>query len=92
MRVEVDLTAALPGDIVEVDLVVRRGGSALARHDVRYGASGAPGLVQFPLRAAPGEAEIETTLVYARGAAHRAVAKVELSEDSPARVAVESGR
>jgi hypothetical protein len=86
MRVEVDLTSALPGDIVEIDVVVRRAQAALARHDVRYGASGAPGMVQFTVHASPGEAEIETTLLYARGPAHRAVAPVKLSEDSPARV------
>ncbi|MGE5047278.1 MAG: hypothetical protein ACM3PC_01815, partial [Deltaproteobacteria bacterium] len=59
---QIDLTAALPGDVQEVDVIVRRGGHALARHDVRYGAAGAPGVLEFVVHAAPGEAEVETSL------------------------------
>jgi glycerophosphoryl diester phosphodiesterase len=86
MQVELDLTGALPGDIVEVDVVVRRDGRALARHDVRYGAAGAPGSLSLLVRAAPGEAEVDATLVYAGRAAHRVVAPVKLSEDAVSRL------
>src|SRR5438132_7290723 len=61
LTLQIDLTGALPGEIVEVDVVVRRSGHALARHDVRYGESGAPGLLELPVRAFPGSAEGETT-------------------------------
>lgn len=86
VRVAVDLTGALPGDVTEVDVVVRRGGHALARHDVRYGSAGAPGTVEFIVHAAPGEAEVETNLAYAGKPSLRSVARVLLSASGPARV------
>ena len=74
---EIDLTAVLPGEINEIDVIVRRNGHALTRQDVRFGASGAPGLLEVPVHAAPGEADVETTLVYA-GKASRSESRVEL--------------
>jgi len=82
----VDLTSALPGDIVEVDVVVRRGDHALARHDVQYGKTGAPGQVEMLVHASPGDAEVETTLVYAGKPARKWVAPVKLNENTPARI------
>jgi hypothetical protein len=67
-------------------VVVRRGGHALARHDLRYGPSGAPGLIEVPIHAAPGDAEVETTLVYAGKPAQRSLAHAALMESAPARV------
>lgn len=87
MALEIDLTGALPGEISELDVVVRRGGQMIARHDVRYGAAGAPGLEQVRVRATPGEAEVETTLVYPGRPARRSTAQVTLRKDAPARVA-----
>ena len=75
LTLQIDLTAVLPGDIVEVDVVVRRSGHALSRHDVQYGKAGAPGLLEMPIHAAPGAAEVETTLIYAGRPAHRSVAR-----------------
>jgi hypothetical protein len=89
LRLAVDLTAAMPGDVTEVDVIVRRRGHALARHEVQYGAAGAPGTVEFVVHAAPGEAEVETTLGYAGKPAHRTVARVELSGTEAARVRAE---
>ena len=89
MAVEIDLTGALPGEIVEVDVVVRREGHLLLRRDVQYGAAGAPGLVQLQLSAQPGDAEVETTLVYTGKPARRSVSRVALSEEAPARTRVE---
>jgi hypothetical protein len=86
LRVAVDLTSAMPGDVTEVDVIVRRGGRALARHEVQYGSAGAPGTVELIVHAPPGEAEVETTLGYARQPAHRSVARVELSPGEPAKV------
>ncbi|HEY6907901.1 MAG TPA: hypothetical protein VI356_00910 [Myxococcales bacterium] len=86
---QVDLTAALPGDVQEVDVIVRRGGHALARHDVRYGAAGAPGLLQFVVHATPGEAEVETSLVSPGKPERRTVSQVSLTKDASARVKVQ---
>ena len=89
LRLAVDLTAMMPGDVTEVDVIVRRGGHALARHEVRYGAEGAPATVELIVHAAPGEAEVETNLAYAKQPARRSVARVQLATESPARVRAE---
>jgi hypothetical protein len=86
---QVDLSAALPGEIQEVDVIVRRGGHALARHDVRYGAAGAPGVLEFVVHAAPGEAEVETSLGSPGKPERRVMSQVKLSKDAPARVWVQ---
>ena len=85
--VQIDLTAVLPGEIKEIDIVVRRDGHALARHDVQYGAAGAPGLIEIPVHAAAGKADVETTLVYSGKPAIRNQAQIDLQE-APARVRV----
>ncbi len=89
LTLQVDLTSALPGDIVEVDVVVRRGGHALARHDVQYGKTGAPGQLDLLIHAAPGDAEVETTLVYAERPAHKSVVQVKLTEETSSRIRAE---
>ena len=86
---QVDLTAAMPGEIQEVDVVVRRGGHALARHDLRYGAAGTPGLLEFVVHAAPGEAEVETSLASPGKPERRVLSEVKLTKNAPARVWVE---
>jgi hypothetical protein len=86
LRLAVDLTQAMPGDVTEVDVIVRRAGHALARHEVQYGAAGAPGTVELIVHAAPGEAEVETTLGYAKQPSRRSVAQVKLSADEAAKV------
>ena len=82
--VELDLTRALPGDVLEVDLIVRRDGRLLERSDLRYGAAGAPGTVRATVHAAPGGADVEATLVYAGRLARRLQARVDLSATAPA--------
>ncbi len=86
LRLAIDLTGALPGDVTEVDVVVRRGGRALARHDVTYGKAGAPATVELVVHASPGDAEVEATLDYGGRAARRTVTRVHLSADEPAKV------
>jgi hypothetical protein len=86
LQLSIDLAEALPGDIREVEVVVRRGGHPLARHDVRYGAGGAPGAVDLVVHAAPGEAEVEITLADAARQSHRSFSQVRLSPDETARV------
>ena len=87
--VELDLTRALPGELVEVDLIVRRDGRLLLRSDLRYGKGGAPATVRVTVHAAPGEAEVEATLAYPGRAAQRTLLRVHLSEGAPARVAAQ---
>jgi hypothetical protein len=89
LRVEVDLTGVLPGEVTDVDVVVRRSGRALARHEVRYGAQGAPQTVEMIVHAPAGEVEVETTLGYGAKPSRRSVARVRLSSDGPARVRAE---
>jgi hypothetical protein len=86
LRISLDLTAVLPGEVKDLDVIVRRGGHALARHFVRYGATGAPGTVEFVVFAAPGNAEVETTLAYRQKPSRRSVARVKLSPDEAAKV------
>jgi hypothetical protein len=88
MVVEVDLMGALPGDIVETDVIVYREGRSLARVDARYGPRGAPATLEVPVRARPGAATVEVTLVSAGGASRRSATPVELTTDGPARLQV----
>jgi hypothetical protein len=89
LHVAVDLTGVLPGDVREVDVVVSRGGHALARHDVSYGAGGAPGMIEIVLHAAPGDADVETTLRYEGKPAHRSLSRVRLVADRQVQVRAE---
>ena len=89
LRLQVDLTDVRPGEVTDVDVVVRRGGHALARHEVRYDGAGAPATVELLVHARPGPAEVETTLGYAGKPARRIVARVDLSEAGTARVRAE---
>ncbi|TMB27132.1 MAG: hypothetical protein E6J65_06070 [Deltaproteobacteria bacterium] len=89
LKISLDLTGALPGEVKDLDVIVRRGGHALARHFVRYGAAGAPGTVEFVVFAAPGNAEVETTLAYREKPSRRSVARVELSAEDAAKVSAQ---
>jgi hypothetical protein len=86
LMVSLDLTAVFHGEINELDVVIRRGGHVLARHDIRYGAAGAPSGIDVPIHATPGEAEVELTLVYPGKPARRTVATVKLDQAAPARL------
>lgn len=88
LRIELDLMDALPGDVVEVDVTITRGGQALLRLDQRYGASGAPATVTAVVHARPGPAEVDAMLVDAKGNARRTRAPIELRKDVPAVVKV----
>jgi hypothetical protein len=83
---ELDLTDSLPGDVQEVDVLVRRGGEPLTRSDRQYGDHGAPGTLQILVHAQAGDAEVETTLVYRGGKAVRTTKTARLSADETARV------
>ncbi len=89
LRLELDLTRALPGEIAGLDVVVRRGQRALARDEMSFGKEGAPGRLEFRVRAAPGEAEVEATVTYSGKPSRRTSARVKLSEDTPTVVHVD---
>jgi hypothetical protein len=84
LALDLDLTGALPGDIVEVDATVLRDGRAVVRLDQRYGSSGAPATVHLTARARPGPAEVDVMVVDAQGRARRARLTVELRRGAPA--------
>lgn len=89
LGLQIDLTAVEPGGVTGIEAIVRRGGHAIARHEVTYGSSGAPATVELVVHAAPGEAEVETTVTYPAKPARRSVSRVKLSPDAPARVRVQ---
>jgi hypothetical protein len=84
LALEVDLTGALPGEIVEVDVTVLRDGRALLRFDQKYGSAGAPATLRLTVRARPGPAEVDVMLIDARGNARRTRAPIELRKDESA--------
>jgi hypothetical protein len=84
LRLEVDLTDALPGEIAEIDVTVLRDGRALARVDERYGPRGAPAKLPVSVRALPGPVQVEVTLVSAGGVARRVSSAIVLQRDAAA--------
>ncbi len=59
LALDLDLTNALPGDVVEVDLTVSRDGRPLLRLDQKYGSGGAPAVLHLTVRGRPGPAEVD---------------------------------
>lgn len=80
LRLDVDLTAALPGQLREIDVVVSRDGEAVARQRTAWGSGGAPATLHLDLRARPGPFDVETTLVDQARHAQRVRAHVVLRE------------
>ena len=88
LALDLDLTSALPGEIVEVDVTVLRDGRPLLRFDQNYGTAGVPATLHLALRARPGPVEVDVILIDARGHARRTRATVELRKDTGAVVKV----
>lgn len=88
LLLDLDLTSVQPGDLVEVDVTVARGGRGLARRDERYGPAGAPASIHLQLRGRPGPAEVETTAIDRAGRARRSRARVDLDDGRRAVLAV----
>ena len=84
LALDLDLTSALPGEIVEVDVTVLRDGRPLLRFDQKYGTAGAPATLHLTVRARPGPVEVDVMLIDARGNARRTRATVELGKDKNA--------
>ena len=87
LPLEIDLTGALPGDISGLDVVLTRGSGLLLRQQPAFPAIGAPAVYRLTAHARPGPAEVDVTLLYAKGAAHRTRTPVTLTE-SGARISV----
>ena len=88
LALDLDLTSALPGEIVEVDVTVLRDGRPLLRLDQKYGAAGAPATLHLAVRARPGPVEVDVMLIDARGNARRARASTDLRAGASAVVRV----
>ena len=89
--VELDLAAALPGEVSEVDLIVRRGERLLVRKDLKF-ENGASQILSETFQATPGAAEIEADVIYRDHRTVRTRADVKLAEGAPARVVLEPAR
>ncbi len=87
--IELDLAAAMPGELSEVDLLVTREGHLLSRTVLNFDHAGAPQILRNELRAKPGTAELEADLVYRSRPTRRTRAQIELDVSKPARVAAE---
>ena len=86
MKVVVDLAGAQPGDLTEVDVVITRDSRALARVDRQFAKGTAPERLSLEVKVAPGEADVEATLVYPGRPARRTNARVDLREGTEARL------
>ena len=84
LGLDLDLSSALPGDIVEVDVTVLRDGHPVLRFDQKYGSAGAPATIHLTVRGRPGPVEVDVMLIDARGNARRTRATVELRKDPAA--------
>ncbi len=88
LALDLDLTGALPGEIVAVDVTVAREGRPLARIEQGHGREGAPATIHVVVRARPGPVEVDAMVVDAQGRARRTQASVELRAEAPAVVHV----
>jgi hypothetical protein len=78
MTLALELSAAKPREMSGIDVIVRRGGRPLSRHEMSFGGSGAPPTVEFVVHASPGSAEVESTLNYAGKPSRRVTVNVDL--------------
>jgi hypothetical protein len=89
LRVDVDLSSALPGQLAEVEVVIAQDGQPVVRKEMRYGPSGAPGALHLEVRARPGDFDIEITLIDRFRRAQRTRRHVRLREGETPVVRVE---
>ncbi|MFL5311394.1 MAG: hypothetical protein ACJ79H_13165 [Myxococcales bacterium] len=84
LGLDLDLTSALPGEIVEVDVTILREGRALLRFEQKYGTAGAPATLHLTVHARAGPVEVDAMLIDARGTARRTRVTVKLRKDGAA--------
>jgi hypothetical protein len=78
MSLTIDLSSARPREMSGIDVIVRRGGRPIARHEIAFGHAGAPKSVEFVVHARPGTAEVESTLNYAGKPSRRVTLEMDL--------------
>jgi hypothetical protein len=81
LKLLLDVSAARPSEITGFEVLVRRSGAALARHEVTFGAAHAPAKFELTLHLVPGPADVETTLVYGGKPARRVQTEMDLSAE-----------
>jgi hypothetical protein len=81
MTLALDLTGAKRSEISGVDVLIRRDGRPLSRHEMNFGKAGAPARLEFVVHAPPGSAEVESTLNYAGKPSRRVTVKVDLQAE-----------
>jgi hypothetical protein len=89
LRVDVDLSSALPGELAEVEVVIAQDGQPVVRKEMRYAAAGAPAALHLEVRARPGDFDVEITLVDRFRHAQRTRRQVRLREGETPVVRVE---
>jgi hypothetical protein len=81
LTLAVDLTAMTPAEVSGIDVIVRRNGRSLSRHEMTFGKTGAPQSVEFVVHAPPGAAEVESTVNYQGKPSRRVTVKADLAEE-----------
>jgi hypothetical protein len=81
LTLALELTGAERKEISGVDVIVRRDGKALSRHEMSFGDAGAPATLEFLVHAPPGSADVESTLNYAGKPSRRVTVKLDLQTE-----------
>src|SRR3954467_10336660 len=82
LTLALDLSEARPREITGLDVVVRRNGKLLNRHEVSgFAGAGAPRTVEMVVHAPPGLAEVESTVDYAAKPSRRTLTTIDLQPD-----------
>jgi hypothetical protein len=81
LTLAVNLEAMKPREVTGIDVVVRRDGRLLTRHEMTFGTVGAPSNVELVVHAPPGAAEVETTANYQGKPSRRVTVKTDLSAE-----------
>jgi hypothetical protein len=89
LSLAVDLSGARPKEITGIDVVIRRGGRPLSRHEMSFGGSGAPSTLEFVVHAAPGNADVESTLNYQGRPSRRTTVQIDLQPEGSNRLRIE---
>jgi hypothetical protein len=81
LTLALDLSGARRKEISGIDVIIRRDGKALSRHEMNFGNAGAPATLEFVVHAAPGSAEVESTLNYAGKPSRRVTVNLDLQAE-----------
>jgi hypothetical protein len=81
MTLSIDLSSARRREMSGIDVIVRRNGRPITRHEMQFGPPGAPKTIEFVVHAAPGSAEVESTLNYAGKPSRRVTVDLDFHAD-----------